>query len=201
MNKLFINKHIKIKDYTVFVDGNADFSERTEHFATFAKSIYKNYNIKYSKFYKMDLLSKLGFLASELLLNDSIQNFLPEETAVILANSSSSLNTDKKYQDTIAEHPSPSVFVYTLPNIVIGEICIRNTFRGESLFLVQESFDTDFLTTYVANLFAETNTKQCIAGWVEMSLDENHHADLYLVSKNDSGKIFDKQNLDILFKT
>ena len=138
MNKLFINNHIKIKDNTVYINGEKDCFIETDIFLSFIKSVYKHYNIKYGKFYKMDGLSKLGFLASELLLINENSNLLPEETAIILANSSSSLNTDIKYQKTINDTPSPSVFVYTLPNIVIGEICIRNIIRGETIFFIQD---------------------------------------------------------------
>jgi len=200
MNKLYINKHIKIKNNSVFINGKMDYAESSENFVSFAKAVYKNYNIKYGKFYKMDVLSKLGFLASELLLTDIPKNLTPEETAVILANSSSSLHTDAKYQKTIYEHPSPSVFVYTLPNIVIGEICIRNGFRGETMFFIQDDFDTNFFSLYINNLFEITNTKYCITGWVEISQDESYCADLYLVSGAKSDTIFNKSNLDINFK-
>src|SRR3712207_7060242 len=44
------------------------------------------------------------------------------------------------YEQTICHRaqffPSPSVFVYTLPNIVTGEIAIRNHYHGETHFFV-----------------------------------------------------------------
>jgi len=98
---------------------------------------YRSLQIDYPKFYKMDNLSKLGFLASEMIFNDEDNRFIPrEDIAVICFNSSSSLDIDTQYQKTIHDNenyfPSPSLFVYTLPNIVTGEIAIRNKFLGET---------------------------------------------------------------------
>jgi len=69
----------------------------------------------------MDNLSKLGFLTAELIFKSrNIPDHIKgREFGVIIANSSSSLDTDIHYQDTISDstsyYPSPSVFVYTLP--------------------------------------------------------------------------------------
>ena len=200
MSKLYITKHIKLKNNTVFIDSIKDYSVDTEELSVFVKSVYKKYGIKYGKFYKMDLLSKLGFLASELLLSENPKNLLPEETAIVLANSSSSLNTDVKYQKTISDVPSPSVFVYTLPNIVIGEICIRNGFRGETIFFVQDDFDIDFTCNYVKNIFESTNTKQTLLAWIELSDNDDYHIDMYLVSKEISEIEFNKTNIKNRFR-
>ena len=88
-------------------------------------NFYRSLQVDYPKFFKMDGLSKLGFLASEMILNDDENRFTPrEDVAVICFNSSSSLDIDMQYQETIADNenyfPSPSLFVYTLPNIVTG---------------------------------------------------------------------------------
>ena len=186
MSKLYINKQIKLFNNTVYLNSEKDFSvDRLENFSSFAKSVYKNYNTEYRKFYKMDALSKLGFLAADILLkNVSKDDIASDEIAVILANSSSSLHTDEKYQKTLAEIPSPSVFVYTLPNIVIGEICIRNDIKGESLFFIQEEFDTNFIYNYINYIFANTKTKLCITGWLEMKVNEEYQAHLFLISKD-----------------
>ncbi len=199
MSKLFINKYIKLFNNTVYLNSEKVFLvDNPENFASFAKSVYKNYHTEYSKFYKMDALSKLGFLAADILLKDIAKNdFLPEEIAIIFANSSSSLNTDNKYQKTLAEVPSPSVFVYTLPNIVIGEICIRHDIKGESLFFIQEEFDTNFIYNYINYIFANTNTKLCITGWIEMKINEDYLANLFLISKNKGILEFNETNIKI----
>lgn len=196
MNKLYIKKHIKLKNNTVFLDGIKDYSSGNSEFSDFVKSVYKKYGIKYGKFYKMDSLSKLGFLASELVLSENKNKLLPEETAIIFANSSSSLNTDVKYQKILNDAvPSPSVFVYTLPNIVIGEICIRNGFRGETIFFVQDEFDIDFTVNYTKAIFRDTNTKQALFAWVEISENNDYHIDMYLITMETSRIEFNEINI------
>ena len=78
------------------------------------------------KFYKMDNLCKLGYVAAGYLLKDT--NYRPKEIGIILANASSSLDTDCKHQAIINKEgdkaASPAVFVYTLPNVVLGEILL-----------------------------------------------------------------------------
>ncbi len=200
MSNLFINKKIGLYDHAVFVNGKKDYyADSSLSFTAYIKSVYKHYNIAYGKFFKMDPLSKLGFVSSEILLleNSTINNIKPEQVSLIFANKSASLVTDKKYQQTISEIPSPAVFVYTLPNIVIGEICIKNKFRGESLFFVQEEFDKPFMVEYIKTLFLTTGTKACITGWVEIDTNLNYRSELYLVSETDQGWEFNEPNMRV----
>ena len=77
-------------------------------------------------------------MASELLLQaEGAERFVPrEDRAVVFFNRSASLQADTAYQATIQDpdnfYPSPAAFVYTLPNIVTGEIAIRNKYFGET---------------------------------------------------------------------
>ena len=85
----------------------------------------------------MDPLCRLGFVTSELLLDGEAERFTPrEDRAVVLFTRSGSFASDSRYQQTIADpadyYPSPAVFVYTLANIVTGEIAIRNRYLGET---------------------------------------------------------------------
>ncbi len=151
----------------------------------FLVSIYKNFGINYSRFYKMDNLSKLGWLASEVLLKDSFQkeNYKSEDVGLILSNANSSLDTDQKYLASVSDIPSPSLFVYTLPNIVTGEICIRNNFKGEDAFFLFDNFNADFIYDYVSSLLNNNTLQACICGWVELLGDEYKVA-LFLVEKD-----------------
>ncbi|MEI7596277.1 MAG: 3-oxoacyl-ACP synthase [Bacteroidota bacterium] len=181
MTSLNIIKQIKIKNNTITINDNVVFHSDEETFSAFAKSVYKKNEINYSKFYKMSHLCKLGFLASELLLLDvDFSDIEPEDVSIIIANSSSSLHTDTEYQNTLEGIPSPSVFVYTLPNIVIGEICIKNNFKGEGVFFIQKEFDYEFISNYARNLFENGKTRMCIFGWLEIDSNENYEAVLYL---------------------
>jgi len=135
----------------------------------------------------MDELCKLSFLGAELLLKDIPKGVIEgENTAIILSNNSSSFETDKKHQQSIQEEqnyfPSPAVFVYTLPNIAIGEIAIRHKIKGENTFYIFQKYDVDFMVAYVNALLTQNKATYCLTGWVEFN---NQHYDcfLYLVGK------------------
>ena len=92
------------------------------------------------------------------------------------------MHSDLVYQKTVEHIPSPSSFVYTLPNIVIGEICIRHGIKGEGCFFIQEEFDREFIFEYVSDLLKKQKTSMSIAGWVDIDMDGDYIADLYLLT-------------------
>ena len=149
----------------------------------------------YPKFFKMDTLSKLGFVASELLLKDEGQErYVPrEDRAVVLFNRTASLQADTNYQATIQDpenfFPSPAAFVYTLPNIVTGEIAIRNKYFGETSFIVMELCDAQIMARQLMNAFQDPMTQSILGGWLDCN-DENHfEARLFLVEKQQFNNI------------
>ncbi|MBP5476736.1 MAG: 3-oxoacyl-ACP synthase [Paludibacteraceae bacterium] len=147
--------------------------------------LYRAYVRDYSKFFKMDTLSRLGFVATELLLRDQSVDSDPLHTAVLFANRSASLKSDTDYQRTIQNadnyYPSPALFVYTLPNIVTGEVAIRHLFRGESSFYVLE--DEKALATLAGTAFTQPDVNSVICGWVECSAKDSFEAKLKLLRK------------------
>lgn len=151
----------------------------------------------------MDNLSKLGWLANEVLLRDNfdIAKYRPEEIGIVLSNANSSLDTDIKYLETTKEIASPALFVYTLPNIVIGEISIRHHFKGENAFFIFEEFDAEFIQQYVSNLVNNDILQCCICGWVEL-LNNEYKAALFLIEKDKSTNsvIFTKENLNKIYQ-
>lgn len=190
----YITKYCIINSKEVIVNGKIEISNSEQaDFGPYMKSIYKHYEIKYPKYFKMDNLCKLAFLGSEIILkeNDQIKELDPTKVGVILQNSHSSLNTDNKYNDTIKDKsnyfPSPAVFVYTLPNVMIGEICIRNKFQGENTCFIAKEFDTEFISEYVNNLLNEDKIDACIAGWADY-IDGEYSAMMFLVEKNKENK-------------
>jgi len=151
----------------------------------------------------MDNLSKLGWLASEILLKDSFKkdNYRPEDIGLILSNTNSSLDTDQKYMESLKNIPSPSLFVYTLPNIVTGEICIRNNFKGEDAFFVFDNFNAGFIENYVSSLLDNNVLQACICGWIEL-LGNEYKAVLFLVEKLKSNEAvaFTKEQMNTIFE-
>jgi len=201
---LFIKKHIKLS----FKDSE----EMTE--------CYRSLQVDYPKFFKMDGLSKLGFLASEMLLNstsdkryaisDMRQSDIAHRTshienpAIICFNRSSSLEIDTQYQDTIRDNdnyfPSPLLFVYTLPNIVAGEIAIRNKFFSETFFYLCSEFDARQIVGTVKNAFLDKTTTAVLAAWVE-HFEEKCEVFMALVESGNGGVEFAENQLNLLYNT
>ncbi|MDP1622261.1 MAG: hypothetical protein Q8M08_07970 [Bacteroidales bacterium] len=190
------------------------YQENIVNFADFVKIVYKQEMINYPRFYKMDAISKLGFLAVELVLKEkTIAGYRPEAVGVIMSNSSSSLDTDIAHNETIKDRssyfPSPSVFVYTLPNIIIGEVCIKNKIKGENAFLISEAFNGKLLCDYADELFDNKRVEACLCGWVEV-MGNNCNALVALVetadrSADSSGSgfkpmLFNAENMNFIMK-
>ncbi len=201
LKEKYITAHCIIANHTIYKNGKPVF-ESNEGAASFLDNAYQHLEIQYPKFYKMDNLSKLGLLASEIILKNGFkpQDYQPDEIGVVLANASASLDTDIKYYKTVSNIASPALFVYTLPNIVIGEICIRNNFKGENAFFVFKQFDAIFMAQYVNNLLDNNILKVCICGWVEL-LDENYKAVLLLVERHEANRsiLFTAENINKIY--
>lgn len=135
------------------------------------KEIYSQMKISYPKYFKMDHLSKVGFLAAEILLQNDDKETPKENWAILAMNTSSSLDDDSKHQASIKDKdnyfPSPAVFVYTLPNIVTGEIAIRHKILGETSFYVYEKFEVQQFYDDVKVFFENSTYDVVIACWIE----------------------------------
>jgi hypothetical protein len=205
---LSANNHITssciISNQAVCKNGTTIFENKGADAYDFLLSAYQHFGLNYPKFYKMDSLSKLGWLASEILLKDVFnkEDYRPEDIGIVLTNANASLDTDIKYLTTVKEIPSPSLFVYTLPNIVMGEICIRNNFKGENAFFIFEKFDAAFIEQYVSNLMNRDVLQACICGWTDL-LEDEYKAFLLLVEKKQTVETvaFTKEAINKIFDT
>jgi hypothetical protein len=181
---LRIKSYCHIKQNRIYLDGKLLFEDQeAETLKAFAVKAFRNNKFNYPKFFKMDEISKLGFLASEVLLSNLDEPITNENVGIVLSNASSTLVTDTTFQDSIKSSdnffPSPSVFVYTLPNIMIGEISIRNKFKGENAFFIFDHFNETFLTDYIDLLHLTGKVNNCLGGWVDQSKD-NYEAFMYI---------------------
>lgn len=155
-------------------------------------ALYKQIIGNYPKYYKMDGLCRLGFVASELLLKaERDEGSFTEDTnktrAIVFFNRSSSIASDKKYLASIVEKdnyfPSPSVFVYTLPNIVTGEIAIRNGYHGETSFYILPHKNEFLMQDIIETTFMDEQTTSVLTGWLDYEDSEHFEADLYIAYK------------------
>ncbi len=163
----------KINDDSVILNGQTIVT-RTGESDSWMADIYHAIGMQYPKFFKMDNLCKAGTLAAELLLKDVDfdRETVKPDWAVVLMNQASSLDDDRHYQATIQDadnyYPSPAIFVYTLANIVTGEIAIRHKIGGESSFYVLPAFSSELMQTTVDQCFAANpELTHIIGGWVD----------------------------------
>ena len=203
MNKdFYIKSYCKIEFGKVTLNGTVIFEDHLNNRNEFFKNLYKSFEIKYSKFFKMDNLCKLAFFAAELLAKDLNIESDRRKVGIILSNNASSLDTDRKHQESIKDknnfYPSPAVFVYTLPNITIGEVSIRHKLQGESAFFVSRQYDSKLHHLYENSLMSTEKCDEILGGWINLD-KENYQAFLYLVS--DKGEIKHTiENLNKLYK-
>lgn len=143
--------------------------------------LYRKHIGDWTKFFKMDLLSRLGFVAVELLLQQLHATYPDividtEKCDLLIANRSASLKTDKDYQATISDennyYPSPALFVYTLPNIVTGEIAIRHHLMGETICYILDNEEDLF--SLAKSTLTNASSCQAIVGWIECA-DSTHY--------------------------
>jgi len=76
--------------------------------------------------------------------------------------------------------PSPAVFVYTLPNIVTGEVAIKHKTYGETAFYALEKKDDVLIHHLLQTVCCDTTTEKIIGGWLEYESEDCFEADLCL---------------------
>ena len=187
-----------VLDHQKLWEGNQNANEKLDEqegagHHSLLTSLYRQMIGNYPKFYKMDGLSRLGFVASEILLNaekgdtdverrEEEGERLLEERAIIFFNHSSSIASDRNYKEAINDKdnyfPSPSIFVYTLPNIVTGEIAIRNHFHGETSFFILPDKDERMMEEILQASCRDAQSKSFLTGWIDYEDERHFEADL-----------------------
>jgi len=148
----------------------------------------------YPKFFKMDTACKLGFLLAERLAEEP--RFTPrEDRAVLIFSTCGCLCNDRHYEESVREFPSPSLFVYTLPNIITGEIAIRNKYEGETSAYVLERFDPETFVALVEQAFQDAVTESAVCGWVDVRADDDFTAFAFLVERDGTGMELNKETI------
>ena len=128
--------------------------------------IYRQTGVTYPKFFKMDMLSKVAFTAASMALPTIIEAD-KNNIAVVLSTTSGCLDVDKRFDESRAAIASPGLFVYTLPNIMLGEICIAYGFKGEQMCTITDEPDSDYMDFYVKDLLQNRGTEAVLCGHAE----------------------------------
>lgn len=167
------------------------------------QDLYRLQGHNYMKFFKMDLLCKWAWLGAETLLVDNgthvYDGIDKSKIAVVLMTGHGCIDVDKKYLASMSDIPSPALFVYTLPNIMLGEICIRHGFKGEQLCLVNERFDAEELHFWVTDLLEKRGMEACLCGWAD-AYDNNKDICFFWVTKQKGETPFTINHLNELYK-
>lgn len=197
-----ISAYCRITDNAFSLNGNVLLEKTDEAAISWPKQLYTHLELDYSKFYKMDRLAQLGFLATEGIKTTSstVSYYKDDEVALLFANSESSADTDERFEKSyhVDGVPSPSLFVYTLPNIVLGEIAIRNKWYGENMFFVFPKFNSSFFVEYTKILIGK-GAKAVLVGWVSLS-EEGVDTFLFLMEKEGEGQELTEENLIELYR-
>lgn len=169
-----------------------------------AEEAYRQAGTNYPKFFKMDRMCQAGWMASELLLREDSDRFVPrDDRAVILLSHAGCLCNDLHYQNTIQDSenyfPSPALFVYTLSNILTGEIAIRNKYLGETSCYLLPKWDATALLELSNHALQDATTRSLLTGWVDCMPDQSDDILLCLVTA-DGGMAWNEENIKQLYE-
>ncbi|WP_409966421.1 hypothetical protein PIECOFPK_00452 [Mycovorax composti] len=199
-SSVHITSFCKIRNHKVWRNEELIYERKTEG-TDILQDMYDQLTLNYPKFFKMDNLCKLGTLAAHVLLHHlRLENYQPEDIGIVLSNSNASIEADVKYYESSKAYPSPALFVYTLPNIVIGEISIRYGCKGENAFFVSGQFDARLLHFYVMDLLRHQRIKACICGWSDVVNDTMEACLFFVEVGNHNGVNFTAENIDKYYK-
>ena len=153
--------------------------------AALLTEIYKTCLDDNPKFYKMDLFSRVAYLASALLLREEKE---VEEMPFILFNRSSSVLADRHHLRSCngpeGFFPSPSVFVYTLPNVVMGDLAVHYGLKGETTLLILPEKDEALMERITGSVFTQTGARMMLTGWADAADETCFEADMKIIQIN-----------------
>lgn len=183
MNKAYIHHYLNWQNEKIFRDGELiSQADPTKSEQDWLLDYYQKQRIHYPKFFKMDLMSRLGFLASCSLMEVcSIET--PSKTGIICSTCDGSLEVDKAFEQSRREIPSPALFVYTLPNIALGEICIFHKIKGPQACFIEEKLNSSLLFSVAQDYFSRERADSLIIGHIN-AIQNQLVAQLAWVNKN-----------------
>lgn len=181
-SQLKVLHRVKISSTSLMVDD--ELVKTQEQGKALLTEIYKQQIGNYPKFYKMDLLCRLAFVATELLVQQEEEQIEGEERGVIFFNRTSSIDSDRKHIATLREDeiPSPSIFLYTLPNIMTGEIAIKHNYKGETSLYILEEKNEEMMSRVIKTTLQQSGLKSIVTGWIDCQDEHSFEADISIVS-------------------
>ena len=176
-------KHLRITPDGLSVDGKDVPLE--SHGSALITEIFKKYIADTSRFFKMDLYSRLAYVGTTLLAKDLLDGSEPEDRALFIFTQNGSVLADRKHLSTFSDpeafFPSPAVFINTLPNVVLGEIAVRNVIKGETTLVMLPGRDDAAMDGILEATLSATRPAVMLCGWVDCAGEDTFMADLKLL--------------------
>ena len=153
--------------------------------ASLITEVFKKYLADGSRFFKMDLYSRLAYVGTSLLAKDSLADYDPEDVALVIFTQNGSVLADRKHLSTFSNpeefYPSPAVFINTLPNVVLGEIAVKNNVKGETTLVLLPSRDEAAMSRIIEATGSVTGPAVMICGWIDCDSEDSYIADLKML--------------------
>ena len=176
-------RSLRITPDGLWMDGLAVPMEN--HGPSLVTEIYKKYLADGSRFFKMDLYSRLAYAATGLLAKDALESCDPEDLALFIFTQNGSVLADRKHLSTFSDpkefFPSPAIFINTLPNVVLGEIAVRNNIKGETTLVLLPERDEAALHRVIDATVSATRPSVMLYGWVDCDAEDSFIADLKML--------------------
>jgi hypothetical protein len=134
--------------------------------------LYKKAAFNYPKFFKMDPLCKAGMLC--LLPFAEYLNTHPQasEGGLLFFTDTGCRLTDEEHIRLMnSSSASPAVFVYTLPNIILGEWSIFSRWVGYGQCFLMPAFNALYVAQRMAAFKADFPRAPLVAGWCSVNDD------------------------------
>ena len=176
-------RSLRITPDGLWMDGQAVPMEN--HGPSLVTEIYKKYLADGSRFFKMDLYSRLAYAATGLLAKDALEGCDPEDLALFIFTQNGSVLADRKHLSTFSDpkefFPSPAIFINTLPNVVLGEIAVRNNIKGETTLVLLPERDETAMHRVIDATVSATRPSVMLYGWVDCDAEDSFIADLKML--------------------
>ena len=176
-------KSLRITPDSLVVDGQAVPLEARG--SSLVTEIFKKYLADGSRFFKMDLYSRLAYVGTSLLAKDTLDAYDPEDRALFVFTQNGSVLADRKHLSTFSDpkefYPSPAVFINTLPNVVLGEIAVKNSIKGETTLVLLPDREETVIQQIMEASMSATRPGVVIYGWVDCDAEDSFIADLKML--------------------
>ncbi|MBP6641937.1 MAG: hypothetical protein KA186_02535 [Flavobacteriales bacterium] len=125
--------------------------------------------VELPRFVRMDRSSKLVSIAAApfFAADGALSKYPKDRIGMVIMGTHGSMDTDQRYLDQLEaeNHASPGLFVYTLPNIAMGELSIQHGLHGSGLCLLSDAPDIPQLHDACDILLHDHDMEAVICGW------------------------------------